>query len=379
MLFRGTATYPNSHSLSTALEDLGGTLNASTATDHGTLSISVPAESLEKTLAILAEVVQAPLLTDIEVERRIIGEEMLEDFDERGRYVDAVGIGRELAFRGHPLGSRITGTPETLESFDETHLRRHHARTYVGAGMTLALAGPLDPDVSGRWIEHFFSDLPKGLHLNASSPPPAAPCQARWLKHSGSSQTRIYLGQRTTGHRDPKDASLEMLLRVLDDGMSTRLYHSLCDSSGLCYDVSGSYEPFEDAGIVEFVADTAHDRTAEVVRTLLSILDDLAQHGPTERELARALQRARWQSEAVLEDAYATAEEVAFTALSGRDPAPEEQLARLLSVRREDLRDTAQAFFGEHGRTLVLVGLPPSSTIDELVRLGLPIETKSRG
>ena len=48
--------------------------------------------------------------------------------------------------------------------------------------------------------------------------------------------------------------ALDMLLRVIDDGMSTRLYHRLCDARGLCYDVSAGYDPYEDDGVVDVAA-----------------------------------------------------------------------------------------------------------------------------
>src|SRR5690606_9423278 len=44
MLFRGTEEHPSAHALSTAFEDLGGSLEATTAADHGTLEINVPQE-----------------------------------------------------------------------------------------------------------------------------------------------------------------------------------------------------------------------------------------------------------------------------------------------------------------------------------------------
>ena len=42
MLFRGTDQHPTAYQLAQAFEELGGTLDASTAADHGTLGISLP-------------------------------------------------------------------------------------------------------------------------------------------------------------------------------------------------------------------------------------------------------------------------------------------------------------------------------------------------
>src|SRR5690606_21815679 len=84
MLFRGTEEHPSAHALSTAFEDLGGSLEATTAADHGTLEINVPQENLSRALDLMGGVVRAPLLKDLELERGIIREEVLGDLSEEG-------------------------------------------------------------------------------------------------------------------------------------------------------------------------------------------------------------------------------------------------------------------------------------------------------
>ena len=67
-----------------------------------------------------------------------------------------------------------------------------------------------------------------------------------------SSQTELRVAFRALSERDPREPAVEMLMRVLDDGMSTRLYERICDRLGLCYarlgDVRGAYE---DDGVLD--------------------------------------------------------------------------------------------------------------------------------
>ncbi len=70
-------------------------------------------------------------------------------------------------------------------------------------------------------------------------------------------------------------------MRVIDDGMSTRLYHRLCDSRGLCYDVSAGYDGYEDDGVVDVAAGVQHKRVALVTREILAMFEELAVDGPT--------------------------------------------------------------------------------------------------
>jgi len=366
MLFRGTASHPSAHLLASAFEDLGGTLEATTGTDYGTLAIAVPPESFSETLAHLAEVVSAPLLTDLEAERNIISEEILEDLDDQGRVVHALSLGRALAFPGHGMGRLITGPLENLQRFTVADLREHHSRTYVGQGMALAVAGPIAPELALAAIEHRFSTLPIGQELSVLAPPPMTGPAFDFVPRKGSSQTRVYTAFRTSGYLDPRDAALEMLLRILDDGLSTRLYHRLCDESGLCYDVQGSYEAFSDSGIVEISADTAHERVPRVLEKILAILNDVAEHGPLERELERARRRARWQHLAVLDDPGEIADYLGFSSLSGTALVPDLRLEELLAVSGADIREAAQALSRPASRVVVAVGQQKPAALEKL-------------
>jgi predicted Zn-dependent peptidase len=369
MLFRGTELHPSAHTLASAFEDLGGTLNASTASDHGTLTIAVPRESFEPTLALLSEVIKSPLLADIELERGIIREELLDELDEKGQVISATSLGRKLSFPDHPLGAPLGGTLETVNSFTDADLRAHHARTYVGEGLVVAVAGPLEPTRVLASVEKYFSDVPAGTLISGPPiAPPKGPAFAS-AKHAGSSQTRVYVAHRSPGYRDPADRATEMLLRVLDDGLSTRLYHGLCDEGGLCYDVVGANEAFEDGGVFEIIADTAHERAPRVLEKILAITSDIAAHGPTELEFERALKRARWQLEAVLDDPGEVSDHAAFALLTGTAESADERLGELLSVTRQDVRDVAERIFSREGRAVVAVGLPNASAIQKMQQL----------
>ncbi|NVL73389.1 insulinase family protein, partial [Escherichia coli] len=69
-----------------------------------------------------------------------------------------------------------------------------------------------------------------------------------------SSQTELRVCFRAVPESSEHRAAMDMLMRILDDGMSTRLYHRICDSKGLCYDVGASFDGYEDDGILDFMA-----------------------------------------------------------------------------------------------------------------------------
>jgi predicted Zn-dependent peptidase len=370
MVFRGTPSLESAHAQALAFERLGCTLYAATHIDHGVMSVSVPPANFERVLALLGEVTIAPRFSDIDIERGIVREEILEDLDEDGRDIDADNIARALMYDRHPLGLTITGGIERLDSFDEAHLKAHHARHYTAENAVLCVAGRIgDVDACARVVEACFGGMPRGERVPTEAPPHTQKRPRFTFVENQSSQTDLRVAFRAPSEHDAMEPAVELLMRVLDDGMSTRLYERICDRMGLCYDVSGMFETYEDDGVVDFAAGVQHERAQVVLKEVFSLLRELADTGPREDELKKALDRHLWSIEAMQDDADATAAFYGLAALAdiARTPmARHEQLARVTAA---DVRDAARAVFRGDRLSVVAVGLLRSSEEQRLEKL----------
>jgi predicted Zn-dependent peptidase len=372
MVFRGTPALPSAHEQALAFERLGGTLYAATHVDHGVMSVAVPPRHIDRVLGLLAEVTIAPRFGEIEVERGIVHEEILEDLDDDGRDVDPDNLSRALMYPDHALGFPITGSLETLARFDDAMLRAHHARHYTGDNAVLCVAGNLgDVDACARLVEARFGAMPRGERAPIS-PPDASQKKPRFsFVENQSSQTDLRVAFRAPSERDTREPAVEMLLRVLDDGMSTRLYERICDRLGLCYDVSGMYECYEDDGVVDIAAGATHERSAQVMREVLTLLRELATDGPTEAELEKARDRHEWSVEAMEDDAESVAGFFGLAALAGIARTPAARQAELAAVSCADVRDAAAHVFRPEHLSAVAVGVlsrAEESKLEKLVR-----------
>jgi predicted Zn-dependent peptidase len=171
-----------------------------------------------------------------------------------------------------------------------------------------------------------------------------------------SSQTAIRFGFRAPGLRDREEVATELLLRVIDDGTSTRLYHRLCDDGGLCYDVSALYEAHESAGLVELAADCSHANALEVADEVLAMCRELSDAGPTAAEIEKAKARMSWQLEAMLDSPADLASFYGFAELFGVARTPERRLAEFRRVGRDDVRAAARRLFRSERLALLTVG-----------------------
>lgn len=356
MLYRGTPSCDGSHAQALAFERLGGMLYAATQVDHGVMTIAFPPESLERVLALFGEVAQHPRLSDIEVERGIVREEILEDLDDEGREVDADNLARALMYGAHPLGYTITGSLAQLDKFDVAMLRGHHARHYTGENCVLCLAGAIEPDEGLELARRCFADLPRGAPVATVAPPLTQRKPRFKYVHNLSSQTELRIAFRGVGDHDPREPAVEALLRVLDDGMSTRLYQRICDSKGLAYDVSALFESYEDDGVFDLAAEVQHARAAQVTREILDLLRDLAEHGPTDEELDKVKLRHGWQMRAMFDDAESLAGFYGLAAIADIARTPAERHAQIDAVTRDEVREAAALVFRPERLSMVAVG-----------------------
>ncbi|HLK37694.1 MAG TPA: pitrilysin family protein [Polyangiaceae bacterium] len=357
MIYRGTQRVPSAHAVNLAFEHLGGSLFASTQVDHGIFSLALPPESVDRACALFGEVLLEPAFLDIDIERGIVLEEILEDLDDEGRQIDADNLSRALIYDSHPLGFTITGGERHVRAFNEALLRRHHARHYTAENAVLAFAGAIDPVEALRIARRDFGALPGAPRISSIAPEHTQKKAALEIVENVSSQTELRVCFRAFAEAHPLRPALDVLMRLVDDGMSTRLYHRLCDARGLCYDVSAGYDGYEDDGVVDVAAGVQHKRAALVTGEILSMFEELAREGPTPEELDKARRRIVWDARAMRDSAEETAAFYAAGRLFDRPSTSEEHVAELVRVDADQVREAARRLARPESLNVVAVGL----------------------
>ncbi|MGA3119830.1 MAG: pitrilysin family protein [Polyangiaceae bacterium] len=357
MIYRGTRRVPSAHEVNLAFERLGGSLFASTQVDHGIFSLTLPPDSLEEACRLFGEVLSEPAFLDIDIERGIVLEEILEDVDDEGRQVDADNLSRALIYGDHPLGLTITGHEAQVRAFDEATLRKHHALHYTADNVVLAFSGAVDVDEAMRLAARDFGGLPRGARIHAAAPPRTQKKARLEVVESVSSQTELRVCLRAFSETDPDRPALDVLMRVIDDGMSTRLYHRLCDARGLCYDVSAGYDGYEDDGVVDVAAGVQHKRAARVAGEILAMFGELASDGPTDDELDRIRRRIAWDASALADSTEETSAFFAAGLLFDRFVTVEEHVAELVRVTASEVCEAARRLARPECLSVVAVGL----------------------
>jgi len=174
---------------------------------------------------------------------------------------------------------------------------------------------------------------------------------------SQGSQTDVRLSFPTFGTNDPRYLALELLVRVIDDGMSTRLHRRICEELGLAYEVFASLEPYEEAGVLDIGAAVEHSKIPVFVRAALGLLEELRDRPVGKQELDKAKRRYQWQLEAILDDAQAMCSHYGQRALLGQEGHISALRAQIAHVTAAELRAVAREVLCREGLHLVTVGM----------------------
>jgi predicted Zn-dependent peptidase len=368
MFFRGSASFPDSVAMNGAVEDVGGNLNGYTSRDHAFYFTPLHQTGLAVGMTVLADMISSPLLKEMELEREIILEEMLDEVDENGHDIDLDNLSKVALWPGHPLSLKIAGRPETVRAMTVKDLEDHHARFYGGRNMVLCAAGPLTHEKVIDLARKGFARLPLGDRSVEAAPPAPQPGPRLCLVDHDESQTefRFNFIAPPEGHAD--HLPLQLLRRILDDGLSSRLPLQVVERRGLAYSLHCNIDTFSDGAVFEVEAAASHGKVPATMREIAKTLEEIARTGPTADEMRRAIRRTRMAIETTLDSTYEMAAWFGGTALF-REPTGLEERARAVeAIGAEDVQRVARAVFTRENLTVTAVGSPSGKQRAEIER-----------
>jgi predicted Zn-dependent peptidase len=356
MFFRGADGFPDSTALNAAMEDLGGHLDGYTTRDYSAFQSTVHPDHVGDATDLLGRIFVAPHFTEMEIERSIILEEVLDALDERGREIELDTIAHRSAFGDHPLAQSIDGPKKNLKRFTEDDLQTHRRRFYGANNSVLCFAGRISPTACRRYAKKSFGSLFGGKRATEGPRPKILGDPTVRFVSSDDAQTRARLTFRVEPESHADFPALLLLRRVLDGGLSARLQVELVEKRGIVYEISAGLDSYSDCALFDFELAVAHKKLPYALEELAKVLLDLRDHGVTEEELDRVRRRARFGVEFGLDSTMDLSHW--FGALQlWRDPIrPEERLQQLEAVSTHALLRAARKYFTPARMSFAAVG-----------------------
>lgn len=267
------------------VEREGGHINAATGHERTAFEVRGVDGSLDMALQVVSDLVLRPTLDPAEIDREkdVVAQEIAEAFDTPDDHVFEMAQSR--AYPDQPLGRPILGTVAALKPATRADVEAWRAALYAPERLVVAASGAVDPDRLVEAVAARFGD--------AKGAPAGAPETARFVGGQATLRRRIEQANLVflapaCGVRDPLYPATRLLAEILGGGMASRLFQKAREELGLAYAIDAWFDAYDETGLLGVYAGCAPDRAETLAQVCARELHDLATHGPTEAELARA-------------------------------------------------------------------------------------------
>ena len=277
MCFRGSERWESSFRLTSAIEELGGTLDGYTHREATAYYSRLPLPYVGTALEILFDMVRRPRLTpeDFAVEKDVVLEEIRQDA------LTSAVVAEEaldaLLWPGHSLARAPVGTEAAVTAMTVEDVRAFWQRTYTPEHAIVAIAGDISHAEMLESVSRLGSDWTAPEPGEAQDVPlPAEPAEPELEARYASGQTAyVYAGVRGLASTHPDRPALELLSCALGELASSRLWADLRDARGLAYDVGSEVTSFTDGGAARMWAGVPPKRQSEAVERMIAQAEQL--------------------------------------------------------------------------------------------------------
>ncbi|MDP6478049.1 MAG: pitrilysin family protein [Nitrospinaceae bacterium] len=360
MLFRGNAAYPNSYLLNREFEGIGRDLRASTMSDHTYYGFSPHVSNLERAMELFSEFFHAPTFPEIEIERGIILEECLEDFNEQGIDVDINNLACKLLYPDNALAWPTIGTEESIKNISVEILKEQYEKYYVPGNMILVQAGCVDHDVFVDYANKYFPRLTGEGSISTNCFDGCldeSQTQPEFLfQQDSDSQVQLQICFRGVSYNHPDYFITNLISRLFDDGVTSRLQKVLREEKGLVYSVECRATSLPDTGTVDFDVSVRSEKVIEVTEILLNEIKKLVLDGVHEEELEGIKRRYGYDLDYELDDPYKQIVRYGFCHLYSSEFTAEEERELISRISSQDIQRVARNIFVPEKLNFILVG-----------------------
>ncbi len=361
LLFKGT-TRRSALDISSALDAVGGEMNAFTAKEYTCFYARVLDDDLPIAVDVICDVVSSALVTveDVDSERGVILEEIAMNDDDPADSVHDMFA--QAVFGDTPLGRPILGTEDSIKALSRTTINGYYRRNYTLDNLVVAVTGHVDHSAVVRLVKKSLAGLLDAADSDVapiSSRHTRAQLRARpgvHLTTRHTEQANIVLGVPGLSRRDDRRYALGVLNAALGGGMSSRLFQEVREKRGLAYSVYSYASQYTGAGLWAVYAGCAPGKVDQVLDLCRTELQSVADHGITPEELARANGQLRGSMVLGMEDTGSRMVRLGKGELvHGEILSLNESLARIARVTLDDVREVAADLL-EARPTLAVVG-----------------------
>jgi zinc protease len=273
------------------MEAAGGANNAYTSNDLTVYQDWFPRSALETIFEL-----ESDRLMHLAIDPDVVETERTTVYSERRLRIDNDNFGRLYeqvranAYVAHPYQNPVIGWPSDIENWTQQDLEDFFRTYYAPNNLTMIFSGDVTPEEIYLLADQYLSAMPR------QHPPPAITTtepeqqgERRVLVEASAQTPLVHVVFHAGAEGDPETLHLELLLAILAEGSSSRLYQVLVEEEQIALDVSAWHSGGFDPGLAYFAMTLAPggDPLAAEAR-LLGLLEEVVLEGVTADELTKA-------------------------------------------------------------------------------------------
>jgi zinc protease len=378
LMFRGTAKW-GSKVFSRIVQKSGGTDNAFTGRDYTAYYQSGPKTELKRWLEMEADRMQGLNVNPegFDTEKKVVLEErrLRTEDDPVNFLLEEV---RAAAFKAHPYQWPIIGWFKDIESINRDDFLAYYRSYYQPNNATLVVVGDIDPQETLALIEATYGSIPAG---------PAAPrVTAQEPKQYGERRVVVYreaqfpflvMAYHVPNWESPDSYVLELLVRLLSKGRSSRIYHRVVYKDKLALEAGSDYD-LDTANPSLFMM-YGQPMPGKTAGQLESAFETEVKRLQTELVDAKELQKAKNQVAAAfymsMDSLFYRGMVLGKLATVARWKLVQEFIPKINQVTAEDVRRVARHYLVSNNRTVgVLSPLKTEKPVESRYRPNHQVE-----
>lgn len=373
MMFSATRHIPRGMA-DRLLEGAGATdSNGGTGYDSTSYYDTVPSNQLELALWVhadrmgyLLDVLDQKALSN---QQDVVRNERRQTVEDEPYGLVEEALAHALFPKGHPYHASIIGSHADIQNAKLDDVRQFFARYYGPNNASIVIAGDIDKTKTRALVERYFGSFkrsPPVARPSVATPPITA--ERRVVVHDRVELPRVFMGWLTPQAFQAGDAELAVAAEILGGGKASRLYKKLVYERQIAQEVDASQNS---QGLAStFVIDvTARPgvEARELEAAVDAELDQLREHGPSQREVERARNSIETALLSSIEKlgGDGLADQLNHYNLYTGDPGYlAKDVERLRRITPADVQRAVRTYLRRQARAVV-TGLPGKPVIDD--------------
>lgn len=270
------------------LESVGADLNAYTTKEYTCIHASFLQPYVDRTLELFNDIVFHSIfpLEELEKEKGVILDEITSYLDQPEEAIN--DDFEDMLFAGHGLGRNILGTPTTVMSLQQEHIKAFIKNNYRTDQIIVAVLGNYSLKKLVKIGEKYFGDVSENTTpIQRIAPLSNPPQQIRLDKNI--MQAHSMLGTQTYSLHHPYKAGLLLLNNILGgNGMSSILNLQIREKYGIAYTIESNYSPLSDTGIFALYFGTDKEKVERATQLIFKEFKKIRSARMTEVQLHKA-------------------------------------------------------------------------------------------